>query len=536
MKKTFTGVKCESFGQSHMDELMDGRQSASIPTPVGWPAELIEDAAREGSSVPWTPVQTIRHMGTWTPGKLGMSISQASGATANSSAFHSLLPVAPALAASTLANMPPWPVWQIGWAVAGVADGWVEVADDNVESDTCGSIYFWNQVTNETAWERPTQSHRRHPPASIPPPAGAAPYGSDVPLRSRGELDAAMEHFNRIFEVKVRVLGSGHPEVAHLQLQMAEIARSQGKLEQALEFYTRAWPSFEEHLGEAHPEAGALMSSIGIVQTQLLRLTEAATSLEKARAMQAAAHGSGHNEVAKTLANLGNVRLLQKRFDDAEQLFREALRIKEQCLGPSHAETGAELARLATCCVLQRRGKEAVELYDRALRIQESALGAEHVEVASTLGNLGRCLGRLGRLPEAEEACRRAAAIQARILGQNHPETKQSLAHLDNLANLGYPLQGKELAGSSGVVASGVVPALALDGASVPSTAPPTESDSMAGRIAAKRRARRKQFAPSRPLGAPTVSMLDALEKQQEEDKAARKEAIKDFWRANVRG
>jgi tetratricopeptide (TPR) repeat protein len=186
--------------------------------------------------------------------------------------------------------------------------------------------------------------------------------------------------------------------------------------------------------------------------------------------------------------------------------------------------------------VLQRRGKEAVELYDRALRIQESALGAEHVEVASTLGNLGRCLGRLGRLPEAEEACRRAAAIQARILGQNHPETRQSLAHLDNLANLGYPLQGKELAGSSGVVASGVVPALALDGASVPSTAPPTESDSMAGRIAAKRRARRKQFAPSRPLGAPTVSMLDALEKQQEEDKAARKEAIKDFWRANVRG
>ena len=75
---------------------------------------------------------------------------------------------------------------------------------------------------------------------------------------------------------------------------------------------------------------------------------------------------------------------------------------------------------------------------------------------------------------------------------------------------IGYPLQGKELAGSSGVVASGVVPALALDGASVPSTAPPTESDSMAGRIAAQRRARRKQFAPSRPLGAPTVSMLES--------------------------
>ena len=472
-------------------------------------------------------------MGTWTPGTLGMSISQASGGTAKSSAFHSLLPVAPALAASTLANIPPWPVWQIGWAVAGVADGWVEVADD-----AFGHVYFWNQVTNETAWERPTPSHRRRPPSSLPPPAGAPPYGSDVPLRSSGELDAAMAHFNRIFEVKERVLGSGHPEVAHLLLQIAEIARSQGKLEQALDLYTRAWPSFEEHLGEAHPEAGALMSSIGIVQTQLLRLTEAATSLEKARAMQAAAHGSGHNEVAKTLANLGNVRLLQKRFDDAEQLFREALRIKEQCLGPSHAETGAELARYATCCVLQRRGKEAVELYDRALRIQESALGAEHVEVASTLSNLGRCLGRLGRLPEAEEACRRAAAIQARILGQNHPETRQSLAHLDNLANLGNPLQGKELAGSgsSGDVASGVVPALALDVASVPSTAPPTESDSMAGRIAAKRRARRKQFAPSRPLGAPTVSMLDALERQQEEDKAARKATIKDFWRADVRG
>ena len=50
-----------------------------------------------------------------------------------------------------------------------------------------------------------------------------------------------MEHFNRIFEVKVRVLGSGHPEVAHLQLQMAEIARSQGKLEQALDHFKNAY-------------------------------------------------------------------------------------------------------------------------------------------------------------------------------------------------------------------------------------------------------------------------------------------------------
>ena len=51
------------------------------------------------------------------------------------------------------------------------------------------------------------------------------------------------------------------------------------------------------------------------------------------------------------------------------------------------------------------------------------------------------------------------------------------------------------------------------------------------GRLGAWKASRRprRQFAPSRPLGAPTdVSMLDALEKQHEEDKAARKEAIKD--------
>jgi hypothetical protein len=55
------------------------------------------------------------------------------------------------------------------------------------------------------------------------------------------------------------------------------------------------------------------------------------------------------------------------------------------------------------------------------------------------------------------------------------------------------------------------------------------------GRLGAWKASRRprRQFAPSRPLGAPTdVSMLDALEKQHEEDKAARKEAIKDVnWR-----
>ena len=177
--------------------------------------------------------------------------------------------------------------------------------------------------------------------------------------------------------------------------------------------------------------------------------------------------------------------------------------------------------------MLQRRGKEAVELYDRALRIQVSMW-----RWPARLATLGGALDALegSRRPRrhagARPPSRRAFSVRTiRRRGSHSP-----------ISIIGYPLQGKELAGSSGVVASGVVPALALDVASVPSTAPPTESDSMAGRIAAKRRARRKQFAPSRPLGAPTVSMLDALERQQEEDKAARKATIKDFWRADVRG
>ena len=102
-------------------------------------------------------------------------------------------------------------------------------------------------------------------------------------MRSDGELQAAMESFARALDIKQRVLGWRHVEVAQLLAQMADVARQQDKLDKALGLYARAWPVLQESLGENHAEVGAVLSSLGIVQEQLglTAQPEAATGEEE---------------------------------------------------------------------------------------------------------------------------------------------------------------------------------------------------------------------------------------------------------------
>ena len=92
-----------------------------------------------------------------------------------------------------------------------------------------------------------------------------------------------MARFSRAHQIKERVLGPQHPDVATIQLQMAEVARAQQLPRKALALYTRAWPAVRSHLGDECHEIAEIAHKMGVLQTELGQLSEAATSFENAR-------------------------------------------------------------------------------------------------------------------------------------------------------------------------------------------------------------------------------------------------------------
>jgi hypothetical protein len=204
------------------------------------------------------------------------------------------------------------------------------------------------------------------------------------------------------------------------------------------------------------------------------------------------------------------------RLAQAEAAYLEAIAIKQRVLGDAHPETRVTAANLGNLRALtgQLTGSVAVQAHEVGgrLLLQAAAPAA------------------LPAKPPAESPAEAPAKVPAEAL------TEMSAAEPPE-ANLAQAAVEAPVAACTPVCASNTAEAatpvqqeLAAAGANA----------SMASRLAAQRRARSaarsgarrrsKQYAPSRPLGQPVVSLVEACEQQEREDAEARRVLMERFW------
>jgi tetratricopeptide (TPR) repeat protein len=68
-----------------------------------------------------------------------------------------------------------------------------------------------------------------------------------------GRADQAQQCYDRALQIKRRVLGSTHPEIATLLNNLAVLHKQQGRLPAARECYEQALTVLESTLGPEHP-------------------------------------------------------------------------------------------------------------------------------------------------------------------------------------------------------------------------------------------------------------------------------------------
>jgi CHAT domain-containing protein/tetratricopeptide (TPR) repeat protein len=259
-----------------------------------------------------------------------------------------------------------------------------------------------------------------------------------VKLRRGGKYDEALTTAERVLDVREKVLGPDHRDVAASLINLATLHRDKGEYGKAEPLFHRGLTTLEKSVGPGHPDVARALNNLAI----LYRFTDDYAKAEqfyiRALDVMEKALGSEHHDIAATLNNLAILYASRSNFAKAEQLYLRALAIKENALGPEHLDLAPGLSNLADCH--QNKGDYAMaeQLLRRSLAIVEKSLGSEHYYVTFPLCNLAILYRNRGDYAKAEQSYHRALTIMEKTLGQEHHEIGDLL---NNLAIL-YRLRG----------------------------------------------------------------------------------------------
>jgi CHAT domain-containing protein/Tfp pilus assembly protein PilF len=255
-------------------------------------------------------------------------------------------------------------------------------------------------------------------------------YRKAADLHNAGKYDEALPSYERVLEIRERVLEPDHPDVAAPINGLAILYYYEGEYATAESLHQRALSIRERALGPNHPDVAASLNGLANLYWYKGDYAKAEPLHQRALSIREKALGAEHPSVAISLNNLALLYHSAGDFAKAETLYQRALSIKERALGPwlpSVAESLNNLGRL-----YRERGEnaKAEPLHQRALAIWENALGPEHPNVAESLNSLASLRRNTGDYAKAEPLHQRALAIFEKVWGPEHTEVVASLNDL----------------------------------------------------------------------------------------------------------
>jgi CHAT domain-containing protein/Tfp pilus assembly protein PilF len=246
----------------------------------------------------------------------------------------------------------------------------------------------------------------------------------------RGRYDEVLPLVARALEIRERVLGPEHQDVAQTLNNLAVLYGDRGDYAKAELIYQRALAISEKTLGPEHPDVAATLTNLAALYTNTGDYAKAELLYQRALTITEKTRGPEHPDVGTNLAKLAALYLIMGDYTKAEPLFQRALIIKEKALGPEHPDVAATLTNLAALYTNTGDYLKAEQLYGRALAIREKALGPEHPDVSANLANLAALYLRMGDYAKAEPLYRRALIIWEKVLGPEHPNIAGTLNDL----------------------------------------------------------------------------------------------------------
>ena len=151
------------------------------------------------------------------------------------------------------------------------------------------------------------------------------------------------------------------------------LAEVEGRYEDAVGAQRRAVELKERILGPDHPDVATSLNNLANGLSRLNRVPEALQVAERALRIDEKSLGADHPEVAKALITVAEQLVLARQFAEAEQMGRRATQILERELGLNDPYVACGLSVVARSLLETGRIVEARPLLERAYSIREQA-------------------------------------------------------------------------------------------------------------------------------------------------------------------
>jgi len=224
--------------------------------------------------------------------------------------------------------------------------------------------------------------------------------------KDSGDLEAAEGLYRESLEMKVRLLGEEHEDVAIGKNNLGLVLKKQGKLDEAEQLYRESLELRVKLYGEESTQAIRAQNNLAVLLQEKGDLDAAETLLRENIELRRHIYGAEHTEVANSLNNLAFVLQLQGRLDEAEPLYLEARAILTESHGTDHSGVARILRNLAVLALDRGEPAEAEARIRRALEIFRTTLREDHWRLADAKSVLGAALAAQGRREEAEPLLR----------------------------------------------------------------------------------------------------------------------------------
>ncbi len=253
-----------------------------------------------------------------------------------------------------------------------------------------------------------------------------------VSYRELGLYEPAEVQLHGALELRKRLFGEQHPEVAASHLELARLMFEKGQFRAAESLGRKALVARRQFLGEEHADVGVALDFVALTLQWQGDLDAAEPLHRQALTKLRRSLGTHHLTVAKCVDNLAMVLFHKGEYAEAEKLSREALAVRTTLLGDQHPDVTRSRNNLAL--IVQQRGyyDEANRELREALRLNQTLLPPGHPKVALSLSRLATNLLKEGNHEEAQQLYLEALAI-ARGL-ENGEDTVAII--LNNLASL----------------------------------------------------------------------------------------------------
>ncbi|MFZ1028611.1 MAG: tetratricopeptide repeat-containing protein, partial [Limnoraphis robusta] len=195
-----------------------------------------------------------------------------------------------------------------------------------------------------------------------------------VQLYQQGKYNEAIPIAVRVLEIRERLLGENHPDVATSLNNLAELYRDQGRYNEAEPLYQRSLAISEKALGENHPHVATTLNNLALLYSDQGRYSEAEPLYQRSLAIRQKALGTEHPDFADSLNNLAELYRSQGRYSEAEPLYQRSLAIYEKALSTEHPSVATSLNNLASFYLSQGDTTQAINFLSRGLDVQEQNL------------------------------------------------------------------------------------------------------------------------------------------------------------------